>query len=113
MTCSDDPIAEYHLGQQVTLYVDFANDDGDAADPDTVLLRILEGDGSTVTDVIQASLSNPSVGRWEYDLTLPLDGDKTAKPWLVRWEGTSGVGGVIAATEMRFEAIPTPFYPTS
>lgn len=110
---ADDPIPEYHLGQQITAYVDFADVDEVATNPDAVLLRILEGDGTTVTDVLQGSLSNPSTGRWEYDLTIPKDGDYASKPWVLRWEGDSAPGGITAMAESRFEAIPSPFYPPS
>jgi len=113
MSQADDPIPEYHMGQQVTLYVDFADEDGNAANPDVALLRILEGDGETIVDVLHASLSNPSTGRWEYDYTIPLDGDKAIKPYIARWEGSSGPGGVTAVARSRFEAIPSPFYPPS
>jgi len=113
MSQADDPIAEYHLGQQITAYVDFADEDGAAGDPDTVLLRIYEGDGETITDVLHASLSNPSTGRWEWDLTIPKDGDWALKPWVLRWEGDSAPGGITAVAETRFEAIPSPFYPPS
>lgn len=113
MALADDPIAEYHLGQQVTVFCNFTDENGDAADPDTVLLRIFEGDGETITDVPQVSLSNPSVGRWEYDVTIPKDGGWAVEPWVARFEGDSAPGGVTAVDETRFEAIPSPFYPPS
>ncbi len=112
MAFPEDPIETFHQGQQVTLFVDFADKAGDPADPDVVLLRLIEGDtAETAVDVLQASLTNPSVGRWEYDLTIPKDGDKALKPWTYRFEGTSAPGGVTAADERRFEVAPSPFYP--
>lgn len=114
-TFPEDPIEVFHMGQQVTLFVDFANKSGAAQNPDAVLLRIIEGDeAATVVDVLQASLDNPSVGRWEYNLTIPKNGDKAIKPWTYRFEGTSvPAGGVTAADERRFEVAPSPFYPPS
>lgn len=107
----EDPITVYSQGQRITLFADFKNAADDAADPDVVLLRVLEGDG-TITDVLQIALDNPAVGRWEYGITLPQDGDKAAQPWVYRFEGVSvSPAGVSAADEKRFEVSPSPFYP--
>ncbi len=62
--------------------------------------------------VLQVGLANPSVGRWQLDVDLPTDGDKAAKPWPYRFEGTSALDtGVNAADEKRLEVEPSPFYP--
>lgn len=107
----EDPINVYQQGQRVTMFADFKDASGTAADPDVVLLRYIEGDGSIV-DVLAVSLENPNVGRWEYGLTLPQDGDKAAKPWVYRFEASSVLAsGVNAADEKRFEVDPSPFYP--
>ena len=107
----EDPINVYQQGQRVTFYADFKDAAEDAADPDIVLLRYLEGDG-TIVDVLQVALDNPAVGRWEYGINLPQDGDKAADPWVYRFEGVSVSGsGVNAADERRFEVAPSPFYP--
>lgn len=113
MTFPEDPIPTYKQGQRITMFVDFTDAAEADADPDVVLLRYLEGDG-TVVDVLQASLSNPSVGRWEYGITIPRDGDKAKEPWVYRFEGTSvDPAGVNAVDEKRFEVEPSPFYPPS
>jgi len=107
---AEDPIAHYTQGQEITLYVDFATEAGTPEDPDVVLLRIIEGDG-TIVDVLMASLDNPSLGRWEFKIVIPKDGSKAIKPWVYRYEGSSGPGGITAAAEDRFEVDPSPFYP--
>jgi len=112
---ADDPIREYNLGQEVLLSADFTDETQDPAvpgDPDVVQLLIQEGDGSQYT-VVMGSLSNPSVGRWEYRLAIPLDGDKAVKPWRYRFEGASAPGGITAVQRRRFHVIPSPFYPPS
>jgi len=112
-TFPEDPIASYPQGQRVTMFVDFTDAAGVAADPDVVLLQYLEGDGNPVA-VLQVALDNPSVGRWEFGVVLPLNGDKAVKPWPYRFEGTSADPlGVNAADEKRFEVEPSPFYPPS
>jgi hypothetical protein len=113
MTFPEDPIPTYKQGQRITLYVDFTNAAGAAANPDAALLKYIEGDGTEV-EVLQAALTNPSLGRWEYGLALPKDGDKAVKPWTYRFEGTSAAtSGVNAADEKRFEVEASPFYPPS
>ena len=114
-TFPEDPINVHQMGQQVTLSVDFKDVAAVAADPDTVLLRIVEGDeAGTVTDVLQASLDNPSVGRWEHQLLTPKNGDKAIKPWTYRFEGDSAdKTSVNASDERRFELAPSPLYPPS
>ena len=115
MTFPEDPINAYPMGQRITLFVDFTNEAGDAANPEVVLLKYIEGDtAGTVVDVLKASLDNPSTGRWEYGLTLPKNGNKAVEPWAYRFEGTSVTpGGVHAADDGRFELEPNPFYPPS
>jgi len=111
MPFPEDPIDSYPMGQRVAMFVDFKDAAGDPANPDVVTLQYLEGDGNLVT-VLQASLDNPLAGRWEYGVTIPLDGDKAAEPWTYRFEGTSiDPAGVNAADEKRFEVQPSPFYP--
>lgn len=111
----DDPSREYHMGQEVLLSSDFTDETVSpplAGDPDVIQLLILEGDGNQVT-VLQPALANPSVGRWEFRLTVPLDGDKAVKPWRYRFEGASAPGGITAVDVRRFNVIPSPFYPPS
>ena len=111
MTFPEDPIDVYPMGQRVVMFVDFADVAEVADDPDVVTLQYLEGDGKLVA-VWHAALDNPSVGRWEYGLTIPLDGDKAAEPWTYRYDGTSvDPAGVNSADEKRFEVAPSPFYP--
>ena len=82
----EDPITVYAQGQRITLFADFKDTTDAAADPD--------------------------IGRWEYGITLPQDGDKAARPWVYRFEGLSvSPAGVSAADEKRFEVAPSPFYP--
>lgn len=112
---ANDPIREYHMGQEVLLSTDFTDETVDPpapGDPDAIQLLILEGDGNVVT-VVMGTLTNPSVGRWEYRLTLPLDGDKAVKPWRYRFEGSSAPGGITAVDSRRLNVIPSPFYPPS
>lgn len=110
MTFPEDPINAYPMGQRVTLFVDFLDKAGAAADPDVVTLRYIEADDTAVT-VLQGSLDNPTVGRWAYDVDMPLDGDKSGV-WSYRFEGTSAAAsGVNAAEEKRLELEPSPFYP--
>ncbi len=112
-TFPEDPINVHQMGQQVTLFVDFVDKPGDPADPDVVLLRYIEGDDNVV-DVLQGALANPSVGRWEFDVVIPQDGDKAVKPWTIRFEGTTvDPNGVNSVDEKRFEVAPSPFYPPS
>lgn len=113
MTFPEDPIPTYPMGQRTVMYVDFTNVAGIAANPDVVVLHYFDGeDEPTVVDVLQGSLDNPTAGRWEYGVTLPLDGDKAKNPWAYRFEGTSAdPAGVNAADEKRFEVEPSPFYP--
>lgn len=107
----EDPIPTYKMGQRVKMFVDFTDAADAAADPDVATLYYLEGDGTVVT-IVHGALSNPSLGRWEYEVNLPLDGDKAVKPWAYRFEGTSvDPAGVNAADEKRFEVEPSPFYP--
>lgn len=111
MPFPEDPIASYPMGQLVTMFVDFTDASGAAADPDVVVLLYLEGDGNPMT-VLQGSLSNPSLGRWEFGVIMPLDGDKAVEPWAYRYEGTSVLQtGVNSADDKRFEVEPNPFYP--
>ena len=107
---SEDPINTHQQGQRVKLFVDFTDAAGAAADPDLVLLRYLEGDDNLI-DILQGSLANPAVGRWEFETNMPLDGNK-AGPWTYRYEGTSVLAtGVNAVDEKRLEVEPSPFYP--
>jgi len=114
---ADDPIKEYPMGQEVRLAADFEDETQDppvAGDPDTVQLLILQGDEEeTILTIVQAALSNPSTGRWEYRYTIPKDGDKAIKPWTYRYEGASAPGGITAVKERRFYVPPSKFYPAS
>lgn len=110
---SEDPITTYQQGQRITMFVDFVDAAGVAADPDVVLLHYFEGDTEPAITVLQVALSNPSVGRWEFGLNLPQDGDR-AGAWTYRFEGTSvDPAGVNSVDEKRFEVEPSPFYPKS
>lgn len=113
-TFPEDPINVYQQGQQVLLFVDFLDVAGDPADPDgSVTLRYVEGDGNVV-EVLQAGLDNPSVGRWQFSLATPRDGDKAAKPWTYRFEGISSIVTLVNADdERRFQLAPSPLYPPS
>lgn len=114
---ADDPIKEYNMGQEVLCYADFTDETTDpptAGDPDVVQLLIQEGDlAKTQQTIVMGALTNPSVGRWEYRLTIPKDGDKALRPWRYRFEGASGPGGITAVQRRRFHVIPSPFYPPS
>jgi len=113
MSFPEDPIPHFPMGQRVRMFVDFTDAADAAADPDVVILRYIEGDSDALVDILQASLTNPSVGRWQYEINLPLDGNK-AGAWLVRFEGTSAsAAGVNAVDEKRFEVDPSAFYPPS
>jgi len=112
MTFPEDPINNYPQGQRIKLFVDFKNAAGVAANPDTTQLEYIDGAG-TKTTVLQASLTNPAAGRWEFQLQLPQDGDR-AGAWSYRFEGTSAASSnVNAAAGQRFNVRPSPFYPPS
>jgi hypothetical protein len=112
---ADDPIAEYHMGQEIVMSGDFTDETTDpptAGDPDVVQLLYQEGDeAQTQATVVMGALTNPSVGRWEYRYTVPKDGNKAIRPWRYRFEGASAPGGITAVNQRRFYVIPSPFYP--
>jgi hypothetical protein len=113
MTFPEDPIERFPMGQRVRMFVDFTNAAGAPDDPDVVLLSYLEGDSDNLVAVLQAALTNPTIGRWHFELNLPLDGNKTGA-WSYRFEGTSAsAASVNAVDEKRFEVSPSPFYPPS
>jgi len=47
------------------------------ADPTTVTLKIYDGSRTLLTTVPQASLTNVSVGVWQYDYTIPAGTEGT------------------------------------
>jgi hypothetical protein len=110
MPIAEDPINEYPMGQRVRLFVDFTNKAGVPANPDVVILKYLEGDSDNAVLILQASLANPTVGRWEFEFNVPATAAKSGA-WIYRFEGSSAsASGVNAADEKRFEVPPSPFY---
>jgi hypothetical protein len=75
------------VGDVVTLFADFKNTAGAAADPTVVTVTVRKPDGTTATPAV----THPSLGR--YEATLALDQHGT---WDFRWLGT---GDVAAAEE--------------
>lgn len=93
-----DPI----VGQSVILKTTFKDTDGENVDPATVDLTIEAPDGTITTP----SPDNPSVGVYQHQLNLSIDGD-----WDYRWEGNTAEG--FAVCEGRVCAIPSGIPATS
>lgn len=98
----NDPVPVYDIGQRIQIFADFVDDAGDAADPTTVVLQIIDPEGG----LSSLAMANPAVGSYTYDLDVPKSA-LSAGTWLLRVEGS---GAVVAAEERRFEVESSAFY---
>lgn len=84
----------YDVGDAATLKAKFTTAAGAAVDPTTVVLKVLDPDGTQSTP----TPTNPAVGEYEYVQSLTKAGK-----WLYRFEGTgaavaAGAGHLIVRT---------------
>ena len=75
----------YDVGDMVRLTASFTNEQGEPADPDTVVLRIRKGDGS-VLDVDAESIAYDEPGEYHYD----VEPDRAGK-WTYSFDGTGTI----------------------
>ena len=77
----------YQKGTSIVVYAEFTDpDDDDAAiDPSTRTLKVKAPDGTSST-IDSGSITNPTVGRYEYVLALTQEGTYR---WL--WTGSTGI----------------------
>lgn len=83
-------INPYDKGDLITLWAEFKDKAGAAADPTTVTLKTRAPDG---TIAVRSPLTNPSTGRYEYDLSLTGLDAQTGR-WRYQFSGTGTVQAV-------------------
>lgn len=88
-------MADIDIGDVVPIFINFRNRDGELADPSSVQLAITKPDATTTNP----TPTNPSVGRYEYDLLVDMFGRYT---W--RWQST----GDPTAVEDGSFVVPNP-----
>jgi uncharacterized protein YfaS (alpha-2-macroglobulin family) len=87
-------MAEYDIGDALTVYVDFKDADDAAADPTAVTLTVKKPSGANSSP----SVTHPSTGRYEGVVEIDMAGT-----WFYRWAGT---GALQAAEEGEFYVRP-------
>lgn len=93
----------YDIGDRLTVTATFTDENGTATDPDEVTAWVLDPSGTLTTYVSpDATLTNPSVGTWAFQMAAALDDDGD---WYVRIAGTSGL---LAAEEVQIPVSRSP-----
>jgi uncharacterized protein YfaS (alpha-2-macroglobulin family) len=80
----------FDVGDQVTLFADFKNVAGAAADPTAVVVTVRSPSGVTTTPAV----THPALGRYEANLSIDQHGT-----WHYRFAGT---GALVAVEEGSF-----------
>ena len=93
----------FDIGDLKTLKGAFIDDAGADADPTSIVLTIQEPDGTLVTENFPGNITNPGVGKYEFDFAITKAGRH-----VVNW---TGIGAVATAAENEFyarrkEAVP-------
>jgi len=97
----------YDVGDMVRLTASFTNEQGEPADPDTVVLRIRKGDGS-VLDVDAESIAYDEPGEYHYD----VEPDRAGK-WTYSFDGTGTIDQSATGEFYVRETVPRVVIPTA
>ena len=93
----------YHVGQQVRVWVQFADIDGYAVDPTVITLKVVDPTGALETWVYETDPAVTRVDGGQYYVEFIPTRPGT---WRYRWESS---GALTAATEGAFQVLRSSF----